>query len=102
MGFSLIDKKGLAKCMINNNLDPENFSMHISEVAPGKSPHAFHAHEGIEAVYIFHGHGVIEVENQKNPIGPNEAIVMDAAKSHGLTNSGTEPLRYMVIKTKLR
>lgn len=100
MGFSLLDKKGLTKFMIDTNLDPENFSMHISEVAPGKNPHAFHAHEGIEAIYVFHGHGVIEVEGQKHPVGPNEAIVMDAAKSHGLTNTGTEPLCYMVIKTK--
>ena len=99
MGFSLLDKKGLTKYMIDTNLDPERFSMHISEIAPGKSSHAFHSHKGIEAIYIFHGHGIIEVEKQKHPLGSNEAIVMDATKAHGLTNTGTEPLRYMVIKT---
>ena len=99
MGFTLLNKQGLSKCLIDTNLDPEKFSIHISEITTGKSPHAFHAHEGIEAIYVFRGHGIIEVEKQKHPIGPNEAIVMDASKSHGLTNTGIEPLRYMVIKT---
>ena len=99
MGFSLLNKKGLAKYLIDTDLDPESFSIHISEIAPGKSPHAFHAHEGVEAIYIFRGHGIVEVEKQKHPLGPDEVIVIDATKSHGLTNTGTEPLRYMVIKT---
>ncbi len=99
MGFSLLNKQGLSRCLIDTNLDPERFSIHISEIASGKSSHAFHSHDGIEAIYVFHGHGIIEVEKQKHPLSSNEAIIMDATKSHGLTNPGTEPLRYMVIKT---
>jgi len=99
MGFSLLNKQGLSKCQVDTNLDPEQFSIHISEITPGKSPHAFHAHEGIEAIYVFYGQGIVEVETQQYSIGPNEAFVMDASKSHGLTNTGTEPLRYMIIKT---
>jgi quercetin dioxygenase-like cupin family protein len=99
MGFSLLEKKGLTKYLIDTNLDPERFSMHISEISPGNCPHAFHTHEGMEAIYVFSGHGIVEVEKQDQSIGPNETIVMDATKIHGLTNTGTEPLRYMVIKT---
>ena len=99
MGFSLLNKQGLPKCLIDTDLDPERFSMHISEIAPGKSSHAFHSHDGIEAIYVFHGQGIVEVEEQKHHIGSNEAIVMAATKTHGLTNTATEPLRYMVIKT---
>ena len=98
MGFSLLNKQGLSKCLVDTNIDPERFSMHISEIAPGKSSHAFHSHEGIEAIYVFRGHGIIEVEKQNHPLDSNEVIVMDATKWHGLTNAGTEPLRYMVIK----
>ena len=99
MGFTLQDKQGLAKCLIDENIDPEKFSLHISEIGPGKSSHASHSHEGIEAIYVFYGQGIVEVETQQYSIGPNEAFVMDASKSHGLTNTGTEPLRYMIIKT---
>ncbi len=99
MGFSLLDKKGLAKCLFDTDIDPEKFSLHISEIQPGQSSHVFHEHGGIEAIYVFYGEGVVEVEAQQNPIGPNEAVVMDASKSHGLTNTDTKPLRYMVIKT---
>lgn len=99
MGFSLLDKKGLTKCLIDTNLDPERFSIHISEIMPSKSSHSSHSHEGVEAIYVFYGEGIIEVEKQKHPLCPNETIVMDASKSHCLTNTGAEPMRYMVIKT---
>ena len=98
MGFTLLKKKGLDKCLIDENIDPEKFSLHISEIQPGMSSHACHEHDGIEAIYVFCGEGVVEVQAKQNPIGPNEAIVMDASKTHGLTNTGTKPLRYMVIK----
>jgi mannose-6-phosphate isomerase-like protein (cupin superfamily) len=99
MGFSLLDKKGLNKCLIDTDLDPEKVSIHISEIMPGQSSHASHTHVGVEAIYVFYGEGIMEVEKQKLLISHNETILMDANKSHCLTNTGTEPLRYMVIKT---
>lgn len=98
MGFSLLDKQGLTKCIMDTDIDPEKFSLHISEIEPGMSSHASHSHDGIEAIYVFNGRGIVEVEAQQHLIGPNEAIVIDASKSHCLTNTGTKPLRYMVIK----
>lgn len=98
MGFSSVDKKGLAKCFMDTDIDPEKFSLHISEIEPGMSSHACHAHDGVEAIYVFYGRGIVEVEAQEHPIGPNEAIVLKASKSHGLMNTGAKPLRYMVIK----
>ena len=98
MGFTQLKKQGLAKCLFGTNIDPDKFSPHIAEIEPGKSSHAFHRHNGIEMIYVFYGRGIVEVEAKQYPIGPNEVIVIDATKSHGLTNTGTESLRYMVIK----
>ena len=100
MGFALLNKKGLAKYVMDTDIDPEKFSMHISEIGPGLSSHPRHAHEGIEAVYVFYGEAMIETETEQNSIGPNQVIVMDASKSHCLTNIGTTPLRYMVIRMR--
>lgn len=98
MGFNLLEKKGLSKCLIDKDIDPEKFHIHISEIEPGKSSHAQHIHKGIEAIYIFEGDGNMEVESQNYPIAPNETIILDASKLHVFTNTGKKTLRYMVIK----
>lgn len=98
MGFTLIDKKGLSKCLIDKDIDPEKFHIHISEIEPGMSSHVQHVHKGIEAIYIFDGNGRVEVERENYSIGPNETIVLDASKVHVFINTGKKPLRYMVIK----
>ena len=98
MGFTLIDKKGLSKFLIDKNIDSEKIHMHISEIEPGMSSHNTHEHPGLEVIYVFNGNGTLKIETQKYPIGPNEAIVIDSSKTHGLTNSGVSSLRYMVIK----
>jgi mannose-6-phosphate isomerase-like protein (cupin superfamily) len=98
MGFALINKKGLAKYLMDSDIDPEKFSLHISEIGPVMSSHPCHAHDGIEAIYVFYGEAIVEIEAEQNSIGPNQVIVMDASKSHRLTNIGTMPLRYMVVR----
>lgn len=98
MGFASLNKKGLAKYLMDSDIEPEKFSMHISEIGPGMSSHPSHAHDGIEAIYVFYGEAVVETETEQNSIGPNQAIVMDASKSHRLTNIGSIPLRYMVVR----
>jgi len=97
MDFSLKDVPGLTKYLADTDVDPHQLRMHISEIAPGARGHAPHAHEGVEAFYMLEGHGTIEVEGERYSLGPNEVILLDASKPHGLANTGTAPMRYLVI-----
>jgi uncharacterized cupin superfamily protein len=97
MGFSTRDAKGLTRCLVDTDIDPQKLGMHISEIAPGTSAHAPHAHTGIEAFYILEGYGTVEVEGERHLLGPNEAILLEASKPHGLINTGTVPMRYLVV-----
>ena len=67
---------------------------HVTESG---TPVDTHEHAGVEAFYILEGHGTIEVEGEKHSLGPNEIILLDASKPHGLSNAGATPLRYLVI-----
>lgn len=98
MEFTSLDKKGLSKCLIDADIDPEKMHLHISEIDPGKSSHEHHTHEGIEVIYVFSGMATIEIEQNRYTVDSNEAIIMDATKIHCVTNTGKVPLRYMVIK----
>ena len=97
MNFSALQKKGLAKFLIGENIDLQKLSIHISEVEPGNRSHAAHVHTGTEAFYVFEGQVTVEVEGEPYPLDANEAMVVDPRRPHGIFNSGSTRTRYMVI-----
>jgi mannose-6-phosphate isomerase-like protein (cupin superfamily) len=97
MKFSLVPAKGLSKCLFAEGMDPGRLHLHVSEIAPGASAHPPHVHGGTEAFYVLEGNATIEVEGELHNLGPNEAIVLDATREHGLTNTGSASMRYLVI-----
>ena len=101
MPFTPENVKGLHQCFVAEGVNPAALRLHISEIAPGTSAHPPHTHAGVEAFYVLEGHGVLSVEGEPpHPLGPNEAIVLNPAKPHGLTNTGDTPMRYIVIIAK--
>jgi uncharacterized cupin superfamily protein len=92
--------KGVSRMLVAQGVDPERLHIHISEVSPGERPHPPHTHAGLEAIYMLEGHGTLEVEGVAHQLGPNECIVLDTTRVHGLLNTGTVPMRYMVIITR--
>ena len=96
MQFSEINAKGLSKYWVAAGLDPRKLHIHITEVEPGSRSHAAHTHAGVEVFYVGR-QATVEVEDELYPLGPNEAIVVDASRPHGIFNSGSTRVRYMVI-----
>ena len=81
-------------------MSKEALSIHISEVPPGGQAHPPHTHDGIEAFYLLEGQATLEIENECQEIGPNEAIILNPTQLHGLRNAGSTLMRYMVIIAK--
>ena len=101
MGFTVQTAKGLGKYIVDSGIDPQMLRMHITEIAPGTSAHAPHTHAGVEAFYVLEGQGTLNVDGEApQSLGPNDVIILDPAKLHGLTNTGDTPMRYMVIIAK--
>lgn len=92
-----IQKKGLDACWIDSSLDPDKLHLHITEVPPASRPHPPHIHSGIETFYILEGSGVIETPEGNVPVQPNQAVILDASQEHGLVNTGSVPMKYIVI-----
>lgn len=101
MPFTLENVKGLHKYFVAEEINSGALRLHISEIEPGTSAHPPHTHAGAEAFYVLEGRGVLSVEGElPQHLGPNEAIVLNPAKPHGLTNTGDTPMRYIVIIAK--
>lgn len=92
--------KGIERLLLDPALDPDRLHMHLSEIPAGTRAHPPHTHTGVEAFYILEGEGQVEVPGQIYPLKANEALVLDASVLHGLVNTGSGPMRYLVIITK--
>ena len=97
MKFSTMQAKGLDQFLIAANLDPQKLRIHISEVEAGSRSHSAHTHSGVEAFYMLEGHATVEVEDERYPLGPNQVLVLDPSRPHGISNAGSTRMRYMVI-----
>lgn len=100
MSVSELQKKGLAKFMLGENVDPSKLSVHITEVEPGSRSHGAHTHTGLEAFYVLEGQATVEFRGEHFPLNVNEAMVIDATVPHGIFNSGATRTKYMVIIAK--
>lgn len=92
--------KGVARCLLDADLEGEPIHVHISDIGPGERSHPPHRHGGFEAFYMLHGEGTVEIEGEAFPIRTNEVMVIDPQKLHGIFNASDERIRYMVILTK--
>lgn len=97
MPFHDVTKKGLARFMVDDRLQGEQLSIHISQVGPGERSHPPHQHPGVEAFYMFEGEGTLEIGDERIILRAGESLVFDSGRMHGLFNSGAIPMRYMVI-----
>lgn len=99
MEFSELTVRGVSRYLQATHLDEKSLRLHISRIEePGKSSHPPHRHGGFEAFYIFEGEGTLAVGDTQTRLAAGESIVFDPQEMHGLTNTGSGPLRYMVIR----
>ena len=98
--FTIHPVKGIDRLLLDPSLDPDRLHLHVSEIAAGTRAHPPHTHSGVEAFYVLEGEGQVEFEDKVHPIKANEALVLNASVLHGLVNTGSGPMRYMVIITQ--
>jgi uncharacterized cupin superfamily protein len=99
MDFVEVAAKGVGRLLVAKGVDAERLHIHISEIGPGERPHPPHTHAGLEAIYVLEGNGTLEVDGQAYPLGANQCMLLDTTRIHGLLNTGTAKMRYMVIIT---
>ena len=64
----------------------------VQTVDPGAAT-PVHRHDCEEAIVVLEGHGVMEIEGQKQEFEPGNTLVIPRNAVHQVTCSGSEPLR---------
>ena len=79
------------------------FGFHLIEVAPGHetTEHHVHHHED-ECVYVLEGVATAYIGDDAHEIGPGDFIgYRKGGLAHSIRNTGTEPLRCIVVGQRL-
>ena len=73
----------------------------LFELAPGKTAMPFHMHYGIEeAMYVLAGAGTLRLGSERHAVKAGDYVAFLAeGDAHQLTNTGSDPLKYLVIST---
>lgn len=103
--FDLADakptKSGYQYWFADKNFSQEN-TLKMSIVAPGKSTHAPHRHPEEEFFYILEGTAQFYLDGKTVEAGPNTSLYCPPNSEHGISNAGSNDLKYLVIKKDLR
>jgi quercetin dioxygenase-like cupin family protein len=75
----------------------DELEIHISTLAPGKSPHAPHQHEHEELLIVKDGTLETFQSGATRRVGPGGIIFQASNELHNVTNVGTSPATYFVI-----
>jgi len=67
-------------------------------IEPGKTPHAPHTHVEEEVMIVESGTGEIFCDGKTTKVGPGSVMYTTPHASHGITNTGSQPLAFYYVK----
>jgi mannose-6-phosphate isomerase-like protein (cupin superfamily) len=70
----------------------------IAVVQPGKAVHRAHRHVEEEYLIVTEGSGTWSLDGKEFPAKKGDVLYVEPWVYHGLTNTGKEPLTFVVIK----
>jgi len=68
------------------------------EFRPGQRLQPPHRHENEEFQYVISGSGTWHLNGKDIPLQPGDLMYAKPGDLHGIANTGTEPLRFLVVK----
>lgn len=70
----------------------------VAVVQPGKSVHRAHRHAQEEYLALVQGEGTWSIDGKESPARRGDILYTEPWVYHGLVNTGTEPLIFLVVR----
>jgi mannose-6-phosphate isomerase-like protein (cupin superfamily) len=71
-----------------------------TEMAPGAYAGLHVQPDQQELLYVLEGHGLFRIDGSQQEVGPGDALLARTGTEFALSNTGTSPLRYLVVKCR--
>jgi mannose-6-phosphate isomerase-like protein (cupin superfamily) len=72
----------------------------VAIIEPNNEIHPAHQHEGEEFLMILEGQGTWSLDGKESPAKQGDMLYVAAGVMHGIFNSGSKPLKFVVIRYK--
>ena len=96
--LSIADWGEIRNYFVGNTHSTENVLVAVAIVDPGKATHKAHRHAEEEYLAIVEGTGTWMLDGEEFPAKRGDILYAEPWIYHGLTNTGKEPLIFLVIK----
>lgn len=73
----------------------ENQTLAEATLAPGQETERHYHAESEELYYLLAGEGEMEVDGERSPVGPGDAIMIPPGAWHQIAATGSEELRFL-------
>jgi quercetin dioxygenase-like cupin family protein len=90
--------RGLMYPFVNEQCGAQQLRLHVSVINPGEAPHPPHQHAGEEIIYLIEGTAEALVGDRWQRLEAPTAMFCPEHVMHGMRNSGTAPMKYVVIR----
>lgn len=95
LAFTTKDGSEIRELLANRNSSIRNQSLAEARLGPGMTT-APHFHPRTEEIYyILAGEGTMRIDDEERSVGPGDAIAILPGKTHQITNTGNEPLKFL-------
>ena len=106
--FDDVEESGFytsSRGQIGIRIGAEKLGYNLTVVPPGKAQCPFHSHHGEEEMFlILEGEGELRFGDARYPIRQHDVIACPtggAEVAHQIINTGTTPLRYLALSTRV-
>ncbi|WP_425065233.1 cupin domain-containing protein [Reyranella sp.] len=106
--FDDVEENGLytsRRARFSDAIGARNLGYNLTVLPPGKAQCPFHSHHGEEEMFlILEGEGELRFGDQRHPIRRHDVIACPpggADVAHQIINTGTEPMRYLAVSTRV-
>jgi uncharacterized cupin superfamily protein len=90
--------RGFMLPFVNEQTGANQLRLHASVIDPGQAAHPPHEHAGEEIIFVLEGDGEATIGDEKISVRGMTALFFPEHVMHGIRNTGTSPIRYLVVR----
>ncbi|MGO1059418.1 helix-turn-helix domain-containing protein [Planococcus sp. FY231025] len=87
---------------LSEGIQEADFSPILVTLQPGENKGSAFSHNGYEFLFVTEGMLTVEVDGKQSELAPQQSTMFDARKKHYWFNLTDQPVRFLVVSSKMK